>query len=238
MFMAGRFKSKLKRIVAGMRPEDRASTCEDIESVLNAGVASFGDLLELLQDEHQDTELRTTASWLAVRFDSGKAESALLAVLKDKVPDVRASAARELSMAGSPQTVQPLIDTMLDDEDKWVRFASAYALGSIGDRRAVTPLLSLLANGTEDAEVRGMAAEALGKIGDPSAVQPLITALDDPSVEVRFWAVFALGLLGDPRAIPKLEKIVLSDEAVYPRIGSIKDEAIEAISMIKSFGVG
>jgi hypothetical protein len=56
--------------------------------------------------------------------------------------------------------------------DMSVYWPAAEALGEIGDKRAVEPLIKAL--GYEDEYVRKSAAEALGKIGDARAVEPLI----------------------------------------------------------------
>jgi len=63
----------------------------------------------------------------------------------------------------------------LEDEDPWIRAGAAFALGEIGDTRAVDLLISVLKD--EDSTVREEAAGALGKISDLKAVDPLIEAL-------------------------------------------------------------
>ncbi|MCP4370561.1 MAG: HEAT repeat domain-containing protein, partial [Deltaproteobacteria bacterium] len=54
---------------------------------------------------------------------------------------------------------------------------AAEALGSIGDSRAVEPLITTLKD--ENSQVRSRAAEALGKIGDKKAIQALTITLQD-----------------------------------------------------------
>jgi len=54
---------------------------------------------------------------------------------------------------------------------------AAFALGRIGDSRAVNPLIDALKD--EDRWVREAAAEALASIRDPGAVNPLIDDLKD-----------------------------------------------------------
>jgi len=74
---------------------------------------------------------------------------------------------------------------------------AAKALGRIGDRRAVEPLIALLTH--KNGGVRGDAAEALGTIGDERAVRPLISLLADPWVSTREKAVEALTRLTGKR---------------------------------------
>jgi len=79
----------------------------------------------------------------------------------------------------------------LEDSDAGVRWKAAYALGEIGDERAIEPLIEALKD--SDEYVRGGAAHALGKIGDKRAVEPLIEALKDSDEYVRKGAAHALG---------------------------------------------
>ena len=64
-----------------------------------------------------------------------------------------------------------------------IREKAATALGEMGDRRAVEPLVRCLKQRCPKA-----AAHALGMLGDPSAVAPLINtlqALEDQPTEAR-----------------------------------------------------
>ena len=90
----------------------------------------------------------------------------------------------------------------LSYKDSDVRFAAAFAVGRIGDPRAIPPLTTALND--ENLNVREAAAIALGEIGDPQAIPALITALNDKDSNVRRLAVRALGEIGDPQAIPPL----------------------------------
>jgi len=130
-----------------------------------------------------------------------------------------------------------------------------FALGELGDTRAVEPLIDELVD--EDWDIRRSAAGALGKLGDTSALEPLAGALRDedwsvrreaaealsklddmravePLIEtlgdeveiVRRGAAWALGLLGDARAIGPLTK------ALTDRDMRVRDAADEALKMI------
>jgi HEAT repeat protein len=72
----------------------------------------------------------------------------------------------------------------------------AYALGELGDVRAVGPLIDALGN----MEVCGWAAYALGRLGDMRAVEPLMEALTFNDSWTLEKVVTALGRLGDKRA--------------------------------------
>jgi ATP-dependent DNA helicase RecQ len=79
----------------------------------------------------------------------------------------RAQRVYQLGELGVPSAVPELI-AALQDPSGDVRRLAASALGKIGDARAVTPLLALLAQ-EQKPQVRQYAAKALGRIGDPRA---------------------------------------------------------------------
>jgi hypothetical protein len=85
-----------------------------------------------------------------------------------------------------------------------VRKNAAWALGGIGDPRAVEALEEALKD--EDGHVRGRATSALGSIGDPIAVEALKEALKDEDEYVRNNAAWALGNIGGTRAVEALEE--------------------------------
>ena len=87
---------------------------------------------------------------------------------------------------------------LLGDAEARIRRRAALAVGRVGLREGVPPLVALLAD--PEPEVRQMAAFALGLIGDASAREPLVAALADPSPLVKGSAAEALGLIGDAAA--------------------------------------
>jgi HEAT repeat protein len=101
-----------------------------------------------------------------------------------------------------------------------------YALGEIGDTRAVEPLADKLAS--ESTEVRVSAASALGQIGDTKAVDPLIRALGDTDSTVRGNAAYALGEIGDTRAVQPLINALLSEKSNTPH--QTVEEALQKLA--------
>lgn len=98
----------------------------------------------------------------------------------------------------------------LGDSDPRVVAASARALGLIGDRRAVGPLVALLGDGHDD--VRAAAAFSLGQLGAAEAVAPLIRLLGDTDHHVRADASHALGKLGAPAVAPLLSLLARQEQ--------------------------
>jgi len=106
----------------------------------------------------------------------------------------------------------PLIKA-LEDENGNIRSKSAWALGEIGDERAILPLIEHL--GDVNATARWKSAISLGKFGK-KALKPLIDALNYENAVVREKAALALGELGDPDALDVL-KSAMQDDDVYVR---------------------
>ena len=144
----------------------------------------------------------------------------------------------------------------LGDQDEWTQAYATVALGEIGDKKAVEPLVQLLAkkrvgpvavraaqvladmgdaNGVDglvhilqsgDQEHRVQAAYCLGRIRDPRGLEPLIRALADTNWGVRSGAAKGLKDMGDPKAIAPLRE-ALRDEHSW-----VREAAAEAMALL------
>lgn len=92
---------------------------------------------------------------------------------------------------------------------------AAALLGTLRERRAVQPLLTLLASAS-DPYILESAVEALGDIGDQTAMDSLISALAHSYVRVRGKAAEALGKFDDDHARAVLAS-ALNDPSEYVR---------------------
>lgn len=90
----------------------------------------------------------------------------------------------------------PLLIDQLAAGDLDTRKAAIVALGRIGDRRAVEPLIGLLQQ--RDRELWVGVASALARLGDARAFEPLLPLLGDSDVAVRQAAIGALNSIGHP----------------------------------------
>jgi len=104
----------------------------------------------------------------------------------------RADTARDLGRRKARGAVTYLL-AYLKDDDPQVREACAWALGEIGDRRAVMDL-ALRLDDDPEAKVREAVARALAALGDESSVGRLAERLNDDSAAVRLAAVQALAM--------------------------------------------
>jgi HEAT repeat protein len=120
---------------------------------------------------------------------------------------------------------------------QWIaRRNAVWALGSLHDRRAISPALMALAD--REPPVRRVAAWALGALDAEAAVTALIDALKDQDADVRAQVAWALGAIGDRRAVDGLIG-ALKDSAEHVRaqaawaLGSLRDpRATDALTAL------
>ncbi|MBI2833621.1 MAG: HEAT repeat domain-containing protein [Acidobacteria bacterium] len=158
----------------------------------------------------------------------------ILRELAPQPPSVPAGGSRRAPVVLPPPP--PDLTTFLRDSNAQIRRRAALAVGRVGLREGVAPLLAALAD--PEQEVRQMAAFALGLIGDVSAAEALRTALSDHTAVVRGRAAEALGLIGDRAAAPAIGELVAGivkqgfvaqiepDDVTYPM-----DPAVEAFRL-------
>jgi HEAT repeat protein/cyclophilin family peptidyl-prolyl cis-trans isomerase len=112
-------------------------------------------------------------------------------------------------VAAPPVPPPPDLVRMLGDDEARIRRRAALAIGHVGLKEGVPPLVAMLTSET-DPEVRQMAAFALGLLGDKAARDPLVTALADPSPLVQGSAAEALGLVAEPTAADPIARMLSS----------------------------
>jgi HEAT repeat protein len=108
--------------------------------------------------------------------------------LKDKNQPERWTRVIALEKFGKPAV--DYLHKALDDDDKWVRYMAADALGNIGDVRSIERLIPLLND--QDQDVRFATAFALGNIGHPSAEDALTMTCSRDNCFVKVAAEEAL----------------------------------------------
>ena len=131
-------------------------------------------------------------------------------MLRDPTPPAPpAPAAPEKGRAAvvTPPPPPPDLTRLLQDGEARVRRRAALAIGRVGLKDGVAPLVALLTS-EQDPEVRQMAAFALGLLRDRSARDPLVAALADPAPVVQGSAAEALGLLGDASTADAIGRMV------------------------------
>lgn len=152
--------------------------------------------------------------------------------------------------------VKGLVKALNYKSDINISVGAAEALGEIGDKQAIGPLIEVLNTDRYGATaLSAAAASALGKIGQPAveplmeelkgsvgsrwitvkdalvqiggpSIEPLIELLNNKDSELRRRAALALGEIGDTRAIDAL-LLALNDEA-----SNVREYAFKAIGSI------
>jgi len=115
---------------------------------------------------------------------------------------------------------------MLENKSSHVRGKSAVALGVLGDKRAVEPLVKVLKE-DEDHKVRAQAAWALGIVKDAGkATEALVASLKDSKVLAR--AIESLAVIGGKTALDGLVSFTKDEK----QDGYERKSALHAIGQI------
>lgn len=96
-----------------------------------------------------------------------------LALAERRNVDLRRDAATGLGLLRDAGTVPYLLGEMRTASSFVVQGQIVTAIGTIGDQRALAPLVTLLADRSQPVQVRALAAVGLGLIGDARPVPPL-----------------------------------------------------------------
>jgi HEAT repeat protein len=230
--MESNFIHLLNSIINNLDSNFRIKGQQDIELIIESGVNSYDDLLNMLS-RNIGIELKTIACWLLGRLGEKRAIPTLVCLLKHQNHQLRNAATIALGELDAKESLESLITTLINENNEEVAEAIVYTLGLLGDKAAFDILVNILQNTNKNPKIRGLAAEALADIRDQRAVMPLIEVLKDTSVEVRFWAIFSLGELGNEQALSELQTLALTDKSVLSDWGSIKEESLTAIHRIK-----
>jgi HEAT repeat protein len=176
------------------------------------------DKLNVFDDE--DFNVRRTVIDNTERLQDEFVLELLVSALNDEDGLIRRSAARQIGdrlggLGDANLALEPLIKLMQSDEEIAVRKQAVWALGCIGDVRAIQHLIPIAQNDSVYS-VRSMAQSALGWIRDSAATEGLIPLLQDEDDNVRFNVIEALTKIQDERAVSHVG-LLLDDEAYNVR---------------------
>lgn len=150
---------------------------------------------------------------------------------EEKYTQARILATKAITNCKDTKAVFPLLYCLNDKhEDYKLRLACAEALGKIGDKYAVSPLIEVVSDEEEKSVyLRESAAFALGMIGDSQAVDPLVSILEakkgfiDKFTYLKERVIEALGRLDSKNSrVFNALKHSLSDESAHIRISAIE----------------
>lgn len=156
------------------------------------GQQAIAPLINILQDEEADEELRWFAARILGEFHDSTVILALVDLLKTAETEELSIMATTALASQGKSAIAAL--TELLNEEKW-RFLAVRGLAYIRTKETITPLLSVVND--SQVLVRGMAVEALGSFHIPLVLPVLLAALKDVAASVRKEAVIALGVRSD-----------------------------------------
>ncbi len=117
----------------------------------------------------------------------------------------------------------------LTHKDAKIRGEAAWALGKMGEERAVDPLIKALQDNNRN--VREWAVLALVKIGRPS-IEPLTAAMKSKNDSVKWQAAAVLGLINDSKATEALSYALQSNNSTVrywaaAALGQVRDNTTQ-----------
>ena len=167
---------------------------------------------------------------------------------KEKFTNVRIMCAKAIANQKNTDVVSSLLYCLNNkDENYRVRLACADALGKIGNKYAVAPLIEVAQDENEKSTyLRESAVTALGLLGDTRAIDPLVSILEtkqgimDKFTFLKERAIEALTKMGfnDNERVFRALKSSLDDESAQVRINAIEaimdSEHPDAYKVIKN----
>lgn len=165
-------------------------------------------------DRPSDDLLSRTDLQAVVNLQVERDAKALIALLDDEDPAVRARAAFALASVQDSSAL-PALQTLLNDEDTRVQADAAFAVGQLDGQVPSYILLDALA-AIEDTTAKRRLVEALGKKGDAASLVPLVSWAWDDSLH-HTAATLAIGRYGlrdihAPEAVDYLVKNLRSED--------------------------
>ena len=151
---------------------------------------------------------------------------------KEKFNNVRIMCAKAIANQKNTEVVSSLLYCLNNkDENYRVRLACADALGKIGNKYAVAPLIEVAKDENEKSTyLRESAVTALGMLGDTRAIDPLVSILEtkqgimDKFTFLKERTIEALSKMGfnDNERVFRALKSSLDDESTQVRINAIE----------------
>lgn len=187
--------------------------------VATGGVEAVDQMIPLLESE--DVRLRNLAIEIIARIGD-PALTRVTALLTDPDPDIRKFAVDILQKINSPDTQEPLVRALFD-EDPNVAACAAEALGGIGAQTVVRHLVSSM---EREPWVKCAAIRSLGRIGGDAALKAVLSVSPDEESMILFCVVTALGAMGDPKGLDYLMGLLETDAS------AVELPAIQAIESI------
>ncbi len=184
----------LKLTLSMLEMGDFQQRWEITKALTRLGNIAIPPLIEILEDEDAEEELRWYAARTLGEFQHPEAIAPLIELLKtDEDEELKAIAATAIGQMGTV-AIAALSELLLDED---TRLLAVRSLSCIPQTETITPLLSVVQD--SQATIRTAAIEALSSFHDERVPPILLNALDDIAATVRRAAVLGLGFRSDLR---------------------------------------
>jgi HEAT repeat protein len=184
----------VERLVHAESASSNDETVALAQEVMNPAVASR--LVQRMGHE-EDEEKRAAYVVLSQRLGMVMARA-----FRGALTGATAAPARRAyydALIAMKETTRPLIEAMVEDDNRFLVLNAVAILGEMGGDRAIEIVTSALAN--TDARVRCEALSSLTNLGVEGADQLVLASLEDPDPKVRAAAAMAAGELGIERGL-------------------------------------
>ncbi|MEH1949003.1 MAG: HEAT repeat domain-containing protein [Nostoc sp.] len=182
----------LKLTLSMLEMGDFQQRWEITKVLTNLGNIAIPPLIEILEDEDAEEELRWYAARTLGEFQHPEAIASIVELLKtDEDEELKAIAATALGQMGTV-AIASLTELLLDEN---IRLLAVRSLCCIRQPETITPLLSVVQD--PQAAIRAAAIEALSSFHDERVPPVLLKALDDTAATVRRAALLGLGFRPD-----------------------------------------
>ena len=181
----------LQRLLDDLQSGDETRAERAVSELIKLGEDVIPALMDLSHAPDADSR------WWAVRTlaqsPHTRTEDLIPFLLTDPAPEVRQCAALGLAIKADKSAIQPLVQT-LSDEDVMTANLAMNALVKTG-RDATPSLIECVKNKTQQA-ARILALRALAEIQDHRAISVMMQVMEEDSVLLQHWAKEGLERLG------------------------------------------
>jgi len=187
--------------------DERVSVLEAVQTILiQAGDEAIASnvLWALASDSTQEASVRVAASRALLATGNQDFTRVIERKLKHSNARTAAGAARALGKARRRESVEALIELAASTAYEMVCGEAVWALGEIGDSRAI----GIVQRALDGGRCRRVAIEALGKLGGLSSLQNIVVYLGHEEHELRLVSAKALERLFVRHRRAGLENVV------------------------------
>ncbi|WP_159451547.1 HEAT repeat domain-containing protein [Planktothrix sp. PCC 11201] len=215
-------KALLNLVLTQLERGDFQQRWEISKILPDLGTIALEPLLNILQDETADVEMRWFVARILGNFKSELIIEPLINLLKNaKIEATEAEISLHeittVTLAGFGISAIAPLTQLLEKPDS--KLLATQTLAQIRHSETIPPLLTVVDD--PNSQIRAMAIEALGSFRDPRVIPILLAALNDPVADVRKQAVIGLGVRLD-----LLENINLV-EKLKPLLWDIRPEVCQ-----------